>query len=135
MRRSWVRVGLVLVGLACLAAGCAGEGGAGLGWSEALWWAASPSGISVIVGVIFSVLIEYVPGFGELDPKLKRAVFFGACLVVPVGAALLGCLTDGWLWSFGQTFWPAIVAGVVAFGAGTMAHLPRLPDLPGAAEG
>lgn len=94
-------------------------------WSVFLRWVASPSGIPVFVGVLLSVAVEYVPVYGALVPKWKRAVFFGACLLIPLFAALLGVWTDGWPGTWRDTFWPALVAGVLAFGSGTMAHLRK----------
>lgn len=102
----------------------------GWAWSQFLRWAGSPGGIPAIVGVVLSLVVEYVPGWSGLLPKWKRAAFFCCCLAVPLLAAVLGVLTDGWAAAWGETFWPALLAGGIAFGAGTLAHLPRLPGVP-----
>jgi hypothetical protein len=99
-------------------------------WEEFLKWASTPGGIPVIVGVLLSVLIDYWPAFKGLLPKWKRAVFFGLSLAVPLLAAGLGIVTLGWPATWIETFWPALVAGVMAFGSGTLSHLPKLPDMP-----
>jgi hypothetical protein len=99
-------------------------------WSQFLHWMASPGGIPVAVGILLSIGVEYVPNFKALTPKWKRAVFFGLSIAVPLAAAGLGVLTDGWSPSWVETFWPALAAGGVAFASGTMAHLPKLPDVP-----
>ena len=99
-------------------------------WLQFLLWMSTPGGISVVVGILLSVLIEYVPVFGALLPKWKRVVFFGLCLVIPVLAALLGIWTLEWAPTWQATFWPALLAGILTFASGTMTHLPKLPDMP-----
>jgi len=101
-----------------------------IAWEEFLIWASSPGAIPLIVGVLLSILIEYVPTFGGLAPRWKRAAFFGFCLAVPLLAALFGVLTLGWPLSWAGLLWPALVAGALAFGSGTLSHLPKLPDAP-----
>jgi hypothetical protein len=95
-------------------------------WEQFLKWASNPSAIPVIVGVLLSIVTEYVPAFTRLQPKWKRAVFFGITVAVPLLAAGLGILTTGWPATWEGAFWPALVAGVMAFGSGTLAHLPKL---------
>lgn len=99
-------------------------------WEAFLTWLTEPSGVTLGAGVILSVLFEYVPRYDQLSKKLKRVVFAGACVFVPVAAAVLGMLTLGWTPSWIQTFWPAIVTGVFVFGTGTMAHTPRIRESP-----
>ena len=101
-------------------------------WSQFLKWMASPGGISVVVGILLSVGVEYIPTFVALEKKWKRAVFFGLSLAIPMLAALLGVWTDGWAATWADTFWPAAWAGGLAFAAGTMAdgYLPKLPVYP-----
>jgi hypothetical protein len=55
-------------------------------------------------------------------------VFLGLCLAVPLLASALGVLTCEWPFSWSGTFWPAIVAGGVAFGSGTLVHTRKLTD-------
>ena len=99
-------------------------------WSTFLVWLAEPSGISVVVGVLMSIGYEYVSGLGNLAPKWRRVAFLGLCVSVPVIGAALGVLTAGWSPGWADTFWPALVAGVLAFGSGTIAHAPRLSNAP-----
>jgi quinol-cytochrome oxidoreductase complex cytochrome b subunit len=93
---------------------------------------AAPNGIAILVGIGLSIVVEYVVKFKDLAPRYKRAVFFVLCVLIPVFAAALGVWTDGWPASWSETFWPAVMAGILTFAAGTMAHLPKLPDVPGA---
>lgn len=101
-----------------------------LNWSEFLNWLSTPNGVPVVAGILLSVIAEYVPAYNSIPAKWKRVVFFFASLVVPVGAAGLGVLTDGWPATWVETFWPAIVTGILVFASGTMAHLIRLPNAP-----
>jgi len=98
-----------------------------MSWSEFLRYAAEANGVSVIVGIIISEVVErYVPGFALLESRWKRAVFFLLCLVLPLAASALGVATAEWPATWADTFWPALVAGVMAFGAGTVAHMRKL---------
>ena len=95
-------------------------------WNEFLTWLSQPNAIAVVVGLLWSLLVDYWPVFGELAGKWKRLVFLGLALIIPLSAALLGALTAEWGWSFELTFWPALVAGVLSFGSGTVLHTRRL---------
>lgn len=95
-------------------------------WKQFLVLLSTPSAIPLILGALMSVIAEFVPGWADLDAKWKRAIFFATSIAIPVLAAALGVLTLGWPASWAETFWPAIMAGFVAFGSGTVAHLPRL---------
>ena len=86
----------------------------------------SPNGVAAAVGVFLSWLAEYIPGYDALAPKWKRLVFLGACFVVPLCAAGLNILTTGAPVSWELTFWPAMLAGGIAFGGGTVAHVRKL---------
>jgi len=97
-----------------------------LTWSAFLELFKTPNGVAAAVGVALSLLAEYIPGFEGLLPKWKRVAFFGICMVVPLAAAGLGVLTIGWPLSWEATFWPAILAGGIAFGSGTIAHTRKL---------
>jgi len=95
-------------------------------WTDFLGYLSSPNGIAVAVGIAISWLAEYIPGFKELLPKWKRLVVLGVNLAIPLLAATLGVLTAGWPASWEGTFWPAIVAGALAFGSSTLAHIRLL---------
>lgn len=97
-----------------------------MSWTDFLQLLSSPNGIAAAVGVLLSWIAEYIPGFDALMPKWKRVVFLGACFVVPLLAAALGILTAGWPVSWELTFWPALLAGGIAFGGGTVAHVRKL---------
>ena len=58
-----------------------------MSWSEFLAYLSEPNGIAVFAGIAWSLLIEYVNGFKVLEPKYKRLVFFGVCMVAPLAAA------------------------------------------------
>ena len=80
------------------------------------------SALSAAVGVVLSYVIEWWKGYGDLSAQGKRLVFLGICLVLPMAAVAVGILMCGQSPSFVDTFWPALVAGFVAFGTGTAAH-------------
>ncbi len=95
-------------------------------WPVFLEFASGP-GVNTIVGVLLSeVAVKYVPRFAALAPRWKRVVFFGLCLVVPLLASVLGVLTAGWPGTWVITYWPALVAGGLAFGSGTLAHTRKM---------
>ena len=98
-----------------------------MSWGDFLQWAASP-GINVIVGAVLSTVSEYIPGYGALEAKWKRIVFFGLSMVIPLGATALAILTGEWgAWGdFQGTWWPAVVAGFAAGSAGTLVHTRKL---------
>ena len=96
-------------------------------WGDFLRYATSP-GIAVIVGVILSFAVEYFPRYGALESKWKRLIFFGLSLAVPLLATVLAVATNEWgAWGdFKGTWWPAITAGFIAGGSGTLIHTRRL---------
>ena len=95
-------------------------------WSAFLELLSSPNGIAAAVGVFLSVVVEYIPKYDTLAPKWKRLVFFGTCFLIPLAAAGLGIWTCSWPVSWELTFWPAVLAGGIAFGGGTVAHTRKL---------
>jgi len=96
-----------------------------MSWMEFLGWLQS-DGINAVVGFFLSYGVEYWPKFGELDPKWQRVVFLALCLVVPLVGAGLSIAFGYQAASWTDTFWPAILAGGLAFGAGTVAHTRKL---------
>ena len=97
-----------------------------LSWSGFLELLSTPNGVAAAAGVFLSWLIEFWPGYDALVPKWKRLAFFGICQVIPLAAAGLGILTAGWSVAWEATFWPAVLAGAIAFGGGTVAHTRKL---------
>ena len=97
-----------------------------MSWFDFLTLMSSPNGIAAAAGIVLSVLVEYIPQYDALAPKWKRLVFLGVCFVIPLGAAGLAILTAGAPISWELTFWPAILAGGIAFGGGTVAHVRKL---------
>lgn len=97
-----------------------------LTWSGFLELLSTPNGIAAAVGVLLSVVVEYIPQYDALVPKWKRLVFLLFCFVVPLAAAGLGIATCGWPAGWEATFWPAVLAGGIAFGGGTVAHTRKL---------
>ena len=91
-------------------------------WSEFLSYLTQPNGIAAGVGLALMFLVQYVPPYQALAPRYQRLVFLALCLLLPVVAAGLGILTAGWSASWEVTFWPALVAGALAFSTGTVAH-------------
>jgi len=140
MRVAWFRKRwgwLVVLLLAPLSVAWQAPEGDLMTWSGFLRFLSQPNGIALVVGVLLSLGVEYVPQFRDMASKWKRAVFFGVSLAVPLVAAGLGVLTEGWDPTWGATFWPAIIAGVLAFGSGTMrqGYLPDLPNVPPKRQG
>ena len=99
-------------------------------WTVFLTWAAGP-GVSAIVAVLLSLAVEHWTWYGRLDPKRKRVLYAGLCLVVPIVAALLRVVSGHAALSWDPLIWDAIVAGAAAMGVGTVAHTPRLKPRPG----
>ena len=94
---------------------------------EALNLARGP-GINAIVGVLLSILVEYVPEWSELDAKAKRPIILLLCLLVPI-LATFGLLAldqvqpdDLDLW------WGALLAGATAFSTSQLAHIRKLGE-------
>ena len=97
-----------------------------MSWGEFLAFLSQPNGIALGLGVGESILVEYIPRFGDLDPKWKRLVFLAICMAIPLAAAGLGIATEGWGVTWQGTFWPAVLAGGTAFAGGTVAHVRKL---------
>ena len=95
-------------------------------WSEFLAFLMGP-GISVVVGVVLSFVVEYWPAYENLEAKWKRLVFFGLCLIVPVIGGVGSALSGLAAWAdFEGLWWPILVAGWGAFFSGSMAHIRKL---------
>ena len=99
-------------------------------WGDFLSYLTHPDGVAAAVGILASWLVDYWPWFVGLSPKGKRLVFLGISLAIPGLAAALGCLTLDWPLSWTDTFWPALWAGLTAFGAGTALHLKVRNEIP-----
>ena len=84
------------------------------------------TGLGAAVGVVLSYVIEWWKGYANLTPEAKRLVFLAICLAIPLAATGVGILSCGQPASFMETWWPALVAGLVAFSAGTVAHTRKL---------
>ena len=98
-----------------------------MSWNDALQYATSPLGVGVIAGLLLSWAAEYFPAFTTLEPKAKRLVFLGVSVAVPVVASLVMAATGVVALSWDPLLWDAIVAGITAFGAGTMLNVRALP--------
>jgi len=96
-----------------------------MGFCELLKWLQG-AGLEAAVGAALSFVIEWWKGYADLTAQAKRLVFFGLCLVIPLAAAGVGILSCGQPPGFIETWWPAIIAGFVAFGAGTAVHTRKL---------
>ena len=79
-----------------------------------LMWLQHP-GIEAAVGILTSVVAQYVSWFESLDRKWKLPVMLVFNVGVPVLAAAVGVALNYQPLDFDATFWPAIVAGVIAF--------------------
>jgi hypothetical protein len=96
----------------------------GISFQDFLVWLQHP-GIEVAVGVLSSVIVEYIPRFEKLERKWKAPVIFGFNVGVPVIAAGISVALGYQLADFDATFWPAIVAGVLAFAGSQGAWVRR----------
>ncbi len=94
-------------------------------FQEFLTYASGP-GINVILGFVLSFVAECKPvqkWLDNLEAWASRLVFLGASLFVPVVAIVVSCGFGYQPWSFDQAIWPALVAGFLAFGTGTLGHV------------
>lgn len=82
--------------------------------------------VAAAVGVILSIVVEYWSGYEALQPKWKRLVFFGLCLIVPIAAAFLRWGLGYVELTFDPLIWHAIWNGAAAGGIGTLAHTRKL---------
>lgn len=88
-----------------------------ISFKEFLAWAQDP-GISVVAGVFISVAAEYIPQFVKLEKKWKLPVILGFNVGIPLVAAAVGVAMGYQSGSLDATFWPALVAGALAFVGG-----------------
>lgn len=88
-----------------------------ISFREFLAWAQDP-GISVVVGMFTSVVAEYVPQFVKLEKKWKMPIILVFNVGIPLAAAGVGVAMGYQPLDFDATFWPALVAGVLAFVGG-----------------
>jgi len=96
-----------------------------MSWSDALQFAAN-DGVAVILAAVVSFLAENWPWYETQPSNVKRLVYAALAFAVPLAAATLGVLSDGWVFSWPVTFWPAIRAGLTALGVGTLVHTRKL---------
>jgi MFS family permease len=91
-------------------------------WSEFLAFVQGP-GVSVIVGILLALVVEYWPQFQALESKWKQLVFAGLSLVVPLLGAVGSCISGFSAWGdWSGLWWPVLVSGWSAFFSGTMGH-------------
>jgi len=83
-------------------------------------------GINAAIGFILSFIVEWLPQWDMLRPRVKRLVMLVLCLVIPSIAALVSAGMGYQPWSFEETFWPALQAGFLAFWTSQAAHLRSL---------
>ncbi len=98
-----------------------------MSWQDFLKYLAEPSGIVAVLGFILSWLVEYIPGFDALVPKWKRLVVLVLSMAIPlvgVGLSIATGVVGDVTWEL--TWWPALVAGFLAFGGATVAQTRQL---------
>ena len=88
-----------------------------ISFKEFLAWAQDP-GISVVAGVFTSIIAEYIPRFDKLEKKWKMPIVLAFNVGIPLTAAGAGVAMGYQALDFDATFWPALVAGVLAFAGG-----------------
>jgi hypothetical protein len=94
----------------------------------------APSGIGAAAGIILSLIVDYWPKYQALSPKMKRLVFFGICLAVPLAAATALVAFGYEAASWQKLFWFALQAGVLAGWTGTAWNTQNLPTAEEKAE-
>ena len=92
--------------------------------SEFLFYLQS-NGVNAAVGFLLSFVVDWWPGFDNLDAKAKRFAMLGLCLAVPLLAAGAG-VAMGYQGFVLETFWQAAMAGFLAFVASQAAHARKL---------
>ena len=97
-----------------------------MGWEEFLNYMTGP-GVAAIVGFLLSFLVEMWPAYVDFESRIKRLVFMALCFVVPVLGTVGKCVSELVLWNDWEgAWWPALVAGALAYGAGQISHLRKL---------
>lgn len=86
-------------------------------FQEFLAWAQDP-GIAVVAGIVISISAEYVPKFVKLTKQKKLPIIFVINVGIPLLAAAVSVAAGYQPKSFDATFWPALVAGGLAFAGG-----------------
>ena len=93
--------------------------------SEFLFYLQS-NGVNAAVGFLLSFVVDWFPGFNDLDAKAKRFAMLGLCLAVPLLAALLATVGLKSQPFVLETFWQAAMAGFLAFMSSQVAHARKL---------
>lgn len=93
---------------------------------EAFLKQAAGTGAGAVVGLVMSLLAEYVPWYANLAPKWKRAAMFAVCLIVPLVASVILVSLGKMPNDIESTYWPALIAGVAAFTSSTLTHTRKL---------
>lgn len=97
-----------------------------MSWTEFLSYLRGP-GVAAVVGVLLSFVVEYWNQYKDLAPKYKRLVVAALCFVVPVVGTMLSCVSGVAAWNdWAGTWWPALVAGFVAFSGNQIVHTRKL---------
>ena len=97
-----------------------------MSWKDFLMSFLIPDVIGVAYGWIMSFVVEHFPRWENVAPRWKRLVFLGICLILPVAAMAIASAFGYYDGTFVNTYWPALVAGGLAFASGTTAHTRKL---------
>ena len=80
-------------------------------------------GIDAALGVLLSFVVEWLPNWDTIAPRVKRVIMLLICLAIPtiatIGLALLGAVDP----KLPDTWWLAVMSGAMAFGGSQVAHL------------
>lgn len=82
--------------------------------------------LNVAVGVVLSFVEEYIPAFLSLSSQAKRLITGALCLVIPLLACLTSTLLGYQVSDLQWGWWPAVVAGCLAFSSATLVHTRKL---------
>jgi len=100
-------------------------------WCEALAWVlVVKDAIATVIGVVLSVLAEYVPKYTTISPRMKRLVMLALCFAIPIIALLLAWASNCITQPTGDDVWQAVYAGALTFLASQIAHTIQLSRFP-----
>jgi hypothetical protein len=97
-----------------------------MGLEQFLKFMLTPSGLTIVVGVVLGLASKYIKRYADLPTDAKVLVLGVITLILPLAAATIGTLALGWVPTEpGGVFWQAISVGTMMF-LGAV-----LPEAPG----
>lgn len=121
--------GAVVAGSVLAAVDPGAESAPGLSLVAFLRWAGTGPGISLIIGVALSFVVEWFPGYAGLVPRVKRLGMLLVSFIIPVVALVLLVLLQEVVFSWNAVYL-ALAAGFAEFYGSQIAHARRLAVVP-----